>query len=210
MDRQKGDPQTGPARQTQVMGSTRVLGGGGPGQQRGLAESSLSPRSKGLGRPGPAWGHRAGAGAGPRPQPRAGGSSAGEERVATQWAGSRAGVSRGLGSEPRLQPQWPGGRRAGGQRGGHVAAWPSHWPVFSTALLGLLSAAPLSLASGISSWAGSLWEERGAGSARRSSRGSGEPETCGHSPGSGDTAAASASLRTGARGTLCPRGESPS
>lgn len=63
--------------------------GVGPGQQQGLAESSLSPRSKELGGPGADLGPLGRGRSGGRGlSPGLAGSSTGEELMATQRAGS--------------------------------------------------------------------------------------------------------------------------
>lgn len=133
-------------------------GRSGPGQRR-LAESRLEPQERGF---GVSWGWPRGLGAG---------------ALGKLWQGRRlhsaqscwARARRGPGcrtSTPATEVLTAGGRW-GGRSGG---PWPSGWASSAPAL----PAPPLSLqhpsrASGLSSWAGSWWEESEVGSAGHSS-----------------------------------------
>lgn len=168
MGRQKGDPQTGPARQTS-RGQHQGVGVGevgvGPGREQ------PEPQQQRL---GASWGHRAGAGA------EAAALAQGWREA--QW--ERSGWPRS-GRVPRLERvrAWVAnsnsshsGPGAGGLAAGGAGSWrPGPRAGLSSAPLS--SPQPPSRGPQASPPGGQLVEERGAGSARRSSQGSGEPET---------------------------------
>lgn len=174
MDRQKGEPHTGPALQTP---GCRCQGGGGPGLGNSGAwqRASLSPRSKGFGTSwGWPWGHGQGQELWPQPL---GSWRAWQEREDGHAVGgvSRLGQDRAGVANPNSSHSGPASPQAGSQWGGHNnRPWPPHWPVFSTSSPpDPSSLQPPSLAGRRRLLLGrQLVEERGAGSARHSSKGS--------------------------------------
>lgn len=163
VDRQRGDPTQDTCSAGTSRGQHQGVGVGEvgvrSGQQRGPAESSLSPRSRAWGVLGPAWGppgrgRGRGLSSGPARQERSGWPHSGRVprpgRVGA-WGANPDSSRRGLGAGGLAASgagTWRPGPRAG----------PSSAPPSS----GVSSPQPpLSLASGISSWACSLWEGGG-------------------------------------------------